>query len=134
MGLVKFARSRRGGQAAPLHAEALVTAINSAGIRQAIGKQQRKDAEGDRAAAWEMLVGPAALKISAKCCSFSAVSAPIFASKYAFCSIFQNLQDYPAESFKFAHTKCKLCDIICNFFAEISRNLLFFQTDFLRKF
>ena len=30
-------------------------------------------------------------KISAKCCSFSAVSAPIFARKYAFCSIFQNL-------------------------------------------
>ena len=28
---------------------------------------------------------------------------------------------------------CKFCDI-CNFFAEISRKLLFFQTDFLRKF
>ena len=36
-------------------------------------------------------------KISAKCCSFSAVSAPIFARKYAFCSIFQNLQNYQAE-------------------------------------
>ena len=36
-------------------------------------------------------------KISAKCCSFSAVSAPIFARKYAFCSIFQNLPDYLAE-------------------------------------
>ena len=32
-------------------------------------------------------------KISAKCCSFSVVSAPIFATKYAFCSIFQNLPD-----------------------------------------
>ena len=32
-------------------------------------------------------------KISAKCCSFSAISAPIFASKYAFDSIFQALQD-----------------------------------------
>ena len=31
-------------------------------------------------------------KISAKCCSFSAVSAPIFARKYAFCSIFQIYQ------------------------------------------
>ena len=33
-------------------------------------------------------------KISAKCCSFSAVSAPIFARRYAFCSILQNLPDY----------------------------------------
>ena len=39
-------------------------------------------------------------KISAKCCSFSAVSAPIFASKYGFCSIFQNLPDYLAEIFE----------------------------------
>ena len=39
-------------------------------------------------------------KISAKCCSFSAVSAPIFARKYAFCSIFQNLPDYLAEFFE----------------------------------
>ena len=39
-------------------------------------------------------------KISAKFRSFSAVSAPIFARKYAFCSIFQNLPDYPAESFE----------------------------------
>ena len=36
-------------------------------------------------------------KISAKCCSFWAVSAPIFARKYAFCSIFQNLPDSQAE-------------------------------------
>ena len=36
-------------------------------------------------------------KISAKCCSFSAVSAPIFAIKYAFCSILQNLPDSQAE-------------------------------------
>ena len=39
-------------------------------------------------------------KISAKCCSFSAVSAPIFARKYAFFSIFQNLPDNPAELFE----------------------------------
>ena len=39
-------------------------------------------------------------EISAKCCSFSAVSAPIFARKYAFCSIFQNLPDYQAEIFE----------------------------------
>ena len=40
-------------------------------------------------------------KISAKCCSFSAVSALIFARKYAFFSIFQNLPDYPLEHLKF---------------------------------
>ena len=39
-------------------------------------------------------------KFSAKVRSFSAVLAPIFASKYAFCSIFQNLPDYLAESFE----------------------------------
>ena len=39
-------------------------------------------------------------KISAICCSFSAVSAPIFATKYAFCSIFQNLPDYLVENFE----------------------------------
>ena len=38
-------------------------------------------------------------KISAKCCSCSAVSAPIFARKYAFCSIFQNLPDDLADIF-----------------------------------
>ena len=71
-------------------------------------------------------------KFSAKCRSFSAVSAPIFASKYAFFSIFQNLPDYLAEKFenwqKFADfaTSAK--------FTEFSQKLLIFQTDFLRKF
>ena len=36
-------------------------------------------------------------ELSAKFRSFSAVSAPIFARKYTFCSIFQNLQDYQAD-------------------------------------
>ena len=39
-------------------------------------------------------------KISTKFSSFSAVSAPIFASKYAFCGIFQNLPDYRAGIFE----------------------------------
>ena len=39
-------------------------------------------------------------KMLAKCCSFSAVSPAIFARKYAFCSIFQNLPDYIAEIFE----------------------------------
>ena len=36
----------------------------------------------------------------AKFRSFSAVLAPIFASKYAFCSIFLDLPDYLAENFE----------------------------------
>ena len=40
-------------------------------------------------------------KISANCCSFSAVSAPIFASKYAFFSILKNIQDCLADILKF---------------------------------
>ena len=35
--------------------------------------------------------------------SFSAVSAPIFATKYAFFSIFQNLPDYLADIFEIWH-------------------------------
>ena len=52
-------------------------------------------------------------KISAKCCSFSAGSAPIFARKYAFCSIFQNLPDCLAEFFEFWQNLkfCKCCKI-----------------------
>ena len=66
---------------------------------------------------------------SAKFWSFSAVSAPIFASKYAFCSILQNLPDSQAEIFEIRQILRH-----SQFFAEISRKLLFFQTDFLRKF
>ena len=39
-------------------------------------------------------------KISAKCCLFSAVSAPIFARNYAFCSIFQNLPAFQVHLFE----------------------------------
>ena len=61
-------------------------------------------------------------KISAKCCSFSAVSAPIFAKKkHAFCSIFQNLPDYLAENFEISNLAifCRFCDI-CKTVAEFS--------------
>ena len=44
--------------------------------------------------------GKGGYQILAKFRSFSAVSAPIFARKYAICSIFQNLQDYQAEFFE----------------------------------
>ena len=48
-------------------------------------------ASGEDATFWQ---------ISAKCCSFSAVSAPSFARKYALCSIFQNLPDSQADMFE----------------------------------
>ena len=73
-------------------------------------------------------------KISAKCCSFSAVSAPIFARKYAFCSIFQNLPDYQAEILEiwqylqilrhlqnFCWIFTKIADFSNRFFAKILR-------------
>ena len=41
--------------------------------------------------------GRAVAKILANFCSFSAVTAPIFASKYTFFSILKNLQDYLTE-------------------------------------
>ena len=70
-------------------------------------------------------------KISAICCSFSAVSTPIFASKYAFCSIFQNLPNYLAEFFEI----CQILQILqhndLKNFAEFSRKLLIFQTSLL---
>ena len=68
-------------------------------------------------------------KISAKFRSFSAVSAPIFARKYAFCIIFQNLPDSRAEIFEIWQI---LQDL--QIFAEFSKKLLIFQTDFLLKF
>ena len=54
----------------------------------------------DRRHVWRRRQRASVGKISAECCSFSAVSAPIFASKYAFCSIFQNLPDSQAEIFE----------------------------------
>ena len=75
-------------------------------------------------------------KISAKCCSFSAVSAPIFARKYAFCTESAAFfKIYQILKMKFLNFD-KILQILrhLQFFAEISRKLLFFQTDFLRKF
>ena len=53
--------------------------------------------------------------------SFSAVSAPIFASKYTFCSIFQNLPNHLADFFfenwqnlKFCKF-CNICKMLLNF-------------------
>ena len=70
---------------------------------------------------------PISSKCSANFCTLSAVSAPIFASKYAFCSIFQNLPDYLAEIFENWQNFADLCNI-CNFFAELS--LFFFKQIF----
>ena len=49
---------------------------------------------------WDQILLQIFGKFSAKFRLFSGVSAPIFASKYAFCSIFQNLPDYLAEIFE----------------------------------
>ena len=71
-------------------------------------------------------------KISAKCCSFSAVSAPISTRKYAFCGIFQNLPDYLADIFEIWQNFLNFATFryICKIFAEFSQKLLIFQTDF----
>ena len=58
--------------------------------------EERRIKEEQKAKQQEM---EGSCKFLAKFRSFSAVSAPIFASKYAFCSIFQNLPDYLAEMF-----------------------------------
>ena len=54
----------------------------------------------------------------------------IFARKYAFCRIFQNLPDSQAEIFEIWQNLATFA----NFFPEISLKLLIFQTDFLLKF
>ena len=51
--------------------------------------------------------------------SFSAGSKPIFASKYAFCSVFQNLQENHLLASKFCKFLLKNCKIL-------QKNLLFF--------
>ena len=50
-----------------------------------------------------------------------------------FAAFFKIYQILKLQFLKFDKILCKFCDI-CNFFAEISWKLLFFQTDFLRKF
>ena len=73
------------------------------------------------------------VKISATFCSFSAVSAPIFASKYAFFSIFQKLPDYLADIFEiwqnFAVFATLILQNVCWIFTKIAD----FQTDFFAK-
>ena len=48
--------------------------------------------------------GARPLNMLATCCSISAVSAPIFASRYPFFSVFWNLQDYLAAFIRFSKT------------------------------
>ena len=74
--------------------------------------------------------------------SFSAVSKPIFASKYAFFSIFRALQD--SQTFAPLHTQnfqifCKFSQIFVEFsrFCKICQNMCFFVsifTEFSRNF
>ena len=65
---------------------------------KAEGPARRASAEGR--AEWTRRVVATFWQISAKFRSLSAVSAPIFASKNAFFSIFHNLQDCLAEIFE----------------------------------
>ena len=64
--------------------------------------------------------------------SFSAVSAPIFARKYAFCSIFQIYQILKLKFLKFDKI-CKFCDI-CNFLLKFHENCCFFKPIFCENF
>ena len=66
------------------------------GRRRVAASEHEKNELGAAGSTTRWLIG----KISAKCCLFWAVSAPIFASKYAFRSIFQNLPDYLIEKFE----------------------------------
>ena len=58
--------------------------------------------------------------------SFSAGSTPIFASKYAFFSIFRDLQEYHLLASKF----CKFLQNFCKKFAKILQNLQKFSEFF----
>ena len=92
-----------------------------------VGPHARRGKLRQRASATRRPIG----KISAKCCSFSAVSAPIFARKYAFVSIFQNLPDFQAEIFEIWQIlQISRHNDLQNFFAAFSRNSLIFQTVF----
>ena len=57
-------------------------------------------------------------KVSATCCS--AVSAPIFASKYAFCSIYQSIPDYKIDIFE-------IWQNFADHFATFAKSLLNFH-------
>ena len=70
-------------------------------------------------------------QIFGKCCSFFVVSAPIFASKYAFCSIFQNLPDSQAEFFEIWQNFANFTTFAkFKIFAEFLRKLLIFKPIF----
>ena len=69
-------------------------------------------------------------KISAKCCSFSAVSAPIFARKYAFSSSLQNLQDHQTEVLEILQNLANFATF-ANFLLNFHK-IADFQTDFAK--
>ena len=85
---------------------------------------QGADAERQRAS-----VG----KISGKCCSFSAVSAPIFATKYAFDSIFQNLPDSQAEFFEIWQNFANFATFV-SLLLKFDENCCFFKPIFYETF
>jgi hypothetical protein len=59
--------------------------------------------------------------------SFSAVSTPIFASKYSFCSIFRDLQDLQSFAPLQVQNLTKKFDQLFQISAEISAKITIFQ-------
>ena len=59
--------------------------------------------------------------------SFSAVSTPIFASKYSFCSVFRDLQDCHTFAPLEAQNLRKIFVKLFHIFAEISAKIAIFQ-------
>ena len=93
-----------------------------------------RPAPGPRArASREAAKGCGIGKISAKCCSFSAVSAQIFASKYAFVSIFQNLPDFQAEIFEIWQYFANFATF-AKFLLNFHENCCFFKPIFCENF
>ena len=86
-----------------------------AGLPVRVGALRREDERAAVVREGLLLVpdSPVYGKFSGKCRSFSAVSAPIFASKYTFFSIFQNLPDYLADIFEIWRNLAKFCRF-CN--------------------
>ena len=120
-----FARGLGRAQAEVRHGRGLAAARRQAQHRGPLREGRLDEGHGEP---------PTATK-SAKRSSISAVSAPIFARKYAFCSIFQNLQDYLTELFE--NIIGNILQFLQDHFAknsEFSRKLLIFQTAFLLKF
>ena len=105
-------------------------AAGAAGWRRGAGRPRRAAGARHR---WRRRQRASVGKISAKCCSFSAVSAPIFARKYAFCSIFQNLPDYQSDIFEIWQNFANFATSAI-FLLKFHENCCFFKPIFCENF